>query len=271
MLRRPRARGVRALGGARRLWLARRLRGAPPALASRPDDERALLLDDELFADDWSPARDTPADGLLLAEPWVLGAADGAPWNGLDVTPRLEQGATLVRAELSAIKAVENDYRTYPAHTGADYEFIRPLADRYRRGTDAAGRPFSTLAIEFRCNLPFPFTHYDCELRILNRWAADGTARTDIYSTSDDFHWLAGRDVFLPVRDSAGARVAWLLVRHFGFDLDGVPDESKHRAEALRSSLGNLRRKAEAFAGAADDAALGDRALTDFAVLGARE
>ena len=69
---------------------------------------------------------------------------------------------------------------------------------------------------------------------------------TDIYSTSDDFYWLAGRDVYLPVETSDGELVAYLAVRHYGFDLDGVPDKGKNRREALRASLGNLRRKAEA-------------------------
>ena len=38
---------------------------------------------------------------------------------------------------------------------------------------------------------------------------------------------------------------AYLLVRDFGFDLDGIPDGSKQVKEALRSSLGNLKRKAD--------------------------
>ena len=105
--------------------------------------------------------------------------------------------------------------------------------------------PFSTLRISFRCDLPFPFSDYTTRLGILNRFDAANVLSTHIYSTSNDFYWLAGRDVFLPVTTSEGDWVAFLLVRHFGFDLDGVPDRSGHRREALRSSVGNLRRNAE--------------------------
>jgi hypothetical protein len=113
-------------------------------------------------------------------------------------------------------------------------------------GSDPNGRPFSNLRIWWESDLPFPYTSYECELRILNRIDGDGHLVCDIYSTSEDFHWIAGQDVYVPVRDSDGGFVALLMVRLFGFDLDDVPDGTDDRKAALRSSLGNLKRRAEA-------------------------
>lgn len=206
---------------------------------------RELLFDEELKSLRWNPARDSATDGLLLAETWDLGVAAGEPWRSVRVRPLMEQAATLISSDLATIKAVENDYRLYPENVAADYEEIFPLAGTYRLGRDPGDRPFSTLTIRFECDLPFPFSGYTTVLDIFNYFDADGVLRTDIHSASPDFHWLAGRDVFLPVEDSAGDWVAFLVVRHFGFDLDDVPDKSKHRQEALRGSLGNLKLNAE--------------------------
>jgi hypothetical protein len=150
-----------------------------------------------------------------------------------------------VVADLNTIKAVENDYRVYPTNVGADYEHIYPVDGSYFIGRDPANVPFSTLRLSFECDIPFPFSTYETMLHILNRFDEQGVLYTDIYSKSDDFHWLAGRDVFLPVLDSAGDWVCFLAVRHFGFDMDGVPDGADNRREAIRSSLGNLKRNAE--------------------------
>jgi hypothetical protein len=199
------------------------------------------------------------------------GTTRTATLGDLVVESRALDAAALFRADLVSIKAVENDYRTYRLHVGTDYEAIHPVPDSYVEAVDANGRPISALALWFRCDLPFPFTDYSCHLRILNRFAEDGTARTDIYSTSGDFHFLAGRDAFLPVETSAGELVACLVVRHFGFDLDGVPDGPAQRIEALRGSLGNLERKAERHHERSDRGfELSDLALTRFRVLGAR-
>jgi hypothetical protein len=239
-------RAARALDGeARRAWFAELERRAPRLVADWGEGLAQLLLDDQLLAEDWDPTEDLDRDGLLIAEEWELGEELGEPWSELAAEPRLAQAAALFLADLATIKEVENDYRAYPDNPGSDYEFIQPQRERYFRGSCPDGRPFSAPAIEFRCDLPFPFSTYYCDLRILNRIDDDGLVRTDIYSTSDDFHYLAGRDVFLPVRDSAGEEVAFLVVRHFGFDLRGVPDRSRHRREGVRASLGNLKRNAE--------------------------
>lgn len=233
-------------GPERMAWFERLREHAPELIEDWGAGLGQLLLDDRLQSEDWDPLRDYHRDGLLIGDDWELAEEYGAPWTELEVVARMAQAATLIHADLATIKAVENDYRIYPTNIGSDYEAIFPLKDRYFRGEAPGGLPFSLLDIEFRCDLPFPFSDYTCRLHMLNRFDSDGNARTDIYSTSPDFHYLAGRDVFLPVLDSKGETVALLVVRHFGFDLDGVPDDPAHRIAALRVSLGNLKRNAEA-------------------------
>jgi hypothetical protein len=57
---------------------------------------------------------------------------------------------------------------------------------------------------------------------------------------------MAGQDVFVPLLDADGGFVGILCARVFGFDLDGVPDGEDYVRSALRSSLGNLKRRADA-------------------------
>ena len=203
-----------------------------------------LLQDDHLSSDAWHPEQDHPRDGILHAESWVY-ESSSTPWDRVRVPLRFEQGAVLHHADLASIKAVENDYRTYLDHVGEDLEEIAPRADGHLRGIDPTGRPFRFVAVLSRSDLPFPFSGYTCDLRILSGVDEKGLLRTYIYSPSRDFHFLAGRDVYVPVRDSADRTVAYIGVRDFGFDLDGVPDGVSHRREALRGSIGNLKRKAE--------------------------
>ncbi|MCE9635146.1 MAG: hypothetical protein K8T90_05505 [Planctomycetes bacterium] len=101
------------------------------------------------------------------------------------------------------------------------------------------------MRIEFRADLPFPYSHYDCDLRILNRVGADGLVRSDIWSPSKDFYWMAGQDVFVPFETHDGAFAGLGLARVYGFDMDGVPDGESNIREALRGSLGNLKRNAQ--------------------------
>lgn len=241
------AAAARALPPAeRRAWFEDLRARAPRFLADWGEGLSQLLLDDQLYADDWDPERDLPRDGLLTADSWSLRDAGPGPWQSAGAEPRVEQLATLVFADLTAIKAAENDYRAYFDNVGAEYEAIHPVDGSYFRGTCPRDNEFAALRLYFASDLPFPFGGYSCDLRILNRVDARGRVVTDIYSTSDDFHYLAGRDVFLPVETSGGDWVAFLLVRCYGFDIDDVPDKPKHRRLALRSSVGNLRRRAEA-------------------------
>ena len=229
---------------ARQGWYAELDRKAPKLIADWGGGLRELLFDEHLNSARWKPSKEHQRDGLLFAESWNM-KEEGAPWNDVGVRPLMEQSAALLYADLASIKVVENDYRAYSKNVGADYEEIFPIDGSYFIGTDTAGRPFSTLTIRFRCDLPFPFSGYTTRLGILNQFDDANVLYTYIYSTSKDFYWLAGRDVFLPVTTSEGEWVAFLLVRHFGFDLDGVPDGSDNRREALRASLGNLKRNSE--------------------------
>ncbi|MBC8451530.1 MAG: hypothetical protein H8D72_02355 [Planctomycetes bacterium] len=229
----------------RERWYAGIERAAPDLTKDWGAGLRQLLFDQGLHGSRWKPSKETDDDGLLFADSWKMQDEKSGPWGDLDVRPLMEQGAALMFADLATIKAVENDYRVYPNNVDADYEEVYPVPGSYYRGKDQAERPFSALTIRFTCDLPFPFSDYSTKLGILNRFDDAGVLYTDIFSTSSDFYWLAGRDVFLPVTNSDGEWVAFLLVRHFGFDLDGVPDGADDRRVALGSSMGNLKRNAE--------------------------
>jgi hypothetical protein len=226
-----------------RAWLEAVV-ASDPTLAGRAPWVLEIALDSGLREPDWDPAEDSARDGMLLVEPWDL-APEGPFWRGLPNSPRAQQAAALVHAPLAAIKAAENDYRRYLADPRADYEVIYPLADSYVRGEDPLGNPFAALRIRFRCDLPLWYGDYSCELQVLNRVDSSGRFVCDIASTSADFHWLAGRDVYLPVETNSGLRVAYLVVRQYGFDLEGVPDRERDVREALRASLGSLKLHAE--------------------------
>jgi hypothetical protein len=228
----------------RRAWFAKLAERTPAFHAAWGARVEQLLFDDTLYSERWKPSRDEPRDGLLFAPSWNLAGDTRLTWQPRDGDVQLEQAATLFFADTHAIKAAENDYRLYPKNIAADYEQIHPLDGAYVRGSDAAGRAFSSHQLYFRCDLPFPFSDYECRLHVLTR-ARDGELVTDIFSASSDFNSMCGRDVFLPVTTSAGVTLATLAVRTFGFDIDGVPDDAGNRREAMRGSLGNLRRNAE--------------------------
>lgn len=205
---------------------------------------RQLLDDSALVSSDWDPDENDEGDGLYIATGWPLPKST-PPWKRVDSDLDAEQGATFVYSDITTFKEVENDYSVYAEDVAANYEEINPVPGSYVHGVDDAGQPFSSLKVRFRSDLPFPFGGYTCDLRILNRLRADGDFEAHIYSPSDDFHWMAGRDSFLTVRASDGAPVGHLITRVYGFDLDGVPDNRSNRRGALRASLGNLKRKAD--------------------------
>jgi len=231
-----------------------------------------ILMDDGLRAADWDPDDDADDDGLFLDRPWSLAGTSRPPWRDLDGNRDVHQAVALVRADLEAIKAAENDYATYPGEAGAEYEAIHPVDGRHVRAAPREGAaPQVATQLFFRVDLPFPFGDYECLLRILNRVDAAGHLVTDIYSTSPDFHWMAGRDVFVPLTSSSGAHVAMLVVRWLGFDLDGVPDGTGARRAGLRAGLGRLKRRAErAYARVTDGPRTTCCAVPPFAVRGDR-
>jgi hypothetical protein len=232
-------------GPERRAWLATLAERAPRFHAEWGARVAELLLDDVLYSKNWKPAKDDARDGILFGPSWDLAGDERLTWRAREGAPLVEQAATVFFADAHAVKAAENDYRLYPRNVAADYEEIHPLPDQYVRGLDPQGRAFSSHQLFFRCDLPFPFSDYACRLHVLTRSGASGELVTDIFSNSRDFHYMCGRDVFLPLVTSDGATIGYLAVRLFGFDLDGVPDDASNRREAMRGALGNLRRNAE--------------------------
>lgn len=228
--------------------LARTARAQPELWRALAPCAKELLRAEKLVDPQkkWNPEKDVGNDGLLLARPLTLAGVVSAPWNELGGTRLVQQGAALVLADLETIKAAENDYTSYPGRAGTSYESIAVVAGSYLRGSDPEAGPFAALRVRFESDLPFPFGSYECELSILNRLRADGRLACDIASTSEDFYWMAGRDLYVPVYASDGTWQAELVVRLFGFDLRGVPDDDDARRTGLRSSLGSLKRDAEA-------------------------
>ena len=227
-------------------WFAELEQRAPSFCQDWGAALRQLVMDDRLKSKRWKPAQDHDRDGILTtAGSWNL-ANEAAPiWKGLEVTPNIEQAAILMQAPLQTIKAAESDYRRYYGDPGTAYKRIYPVANSYVRGSAEDGCEFASLRVFVRSDLPFPFSYYDCDVRQLH-YVVDGKPMTDVYSLSEDFHWLAGRDVYVPLRTSDDQIAGWIVVRLYGFDLDGIPDKPKHRREALRGSMGNLKRRAEA-------------------------
>ncbi len=241
-------RAVRDSGGDRagRDRVLARVRQVQPTLWKDLEPWIVSLLCDSKFRErDWNPDRADSCDGFVFARPLSLRGRSEAVWKKRDSADLVQQAALLVYADLDAIKAAENDYRTYPSRPGAHYERIGPIADSYVIGDRSPYGAFSALRILFETDLPFPFSTFTCDLHILNRLDRHEQLVCDVYSTSKDFHWLAGRDHFFPVRASDGEWIATLVVRWFGFDLRGVPDDDDARCSAMRSSLGGLRREAE--------------------------
>jgi len=234
-------------GSRARAKLLERFRADQPAAWERFGDMLPQLLDDSgLSPSGWDPDEATDDDGLFVDASWSLEDVSVRPWNGLDGNQDVHQAATLIRADLEAIKHAENDYVTYPGYAGAEYEALYPVPRSHLRAAPREGAPEQvSLQLSFRVDLPFPFSTYSCLLRILNRIDEDGRLVTDIYSTSDDFYWMAGRDVFIPIATTDGDFVGMLTARWFGFDLDGVPDGEGARLAGLRAGLGRLKLRAE--------------------------
>lgn len=194
----------------------------------------------------WDPDTDSGEDGILLWDSVALSSIGAAPWNGVVGSNTLQQAAILIFADLATIKEAEANYEAYPSRTGATYEAIYPRRGSYVVGVRPDETPFAGLNIYFRAKLPIPLMTYSCDLRIYDHLDREGNLVTNIHSSSPDFHWMAGRDVFLPVTKGTGEWVATLVVRQFGFDMAGLPDGDEDRQAAVRSTLGNLRREAEA-------------------------
>ncbi len=218
-----------------------------PALASDLEPwAKELLCDADLWSPKWDPDEDGACDGFVFARPLTLKGRSEKPWKKRGSGDLVQQAALLVRADLEAIKAAENDFPSYPTRPGASFERIGPIEGTFLKAKDPAGLDVFASRLLFETDLPFPFSSFTCDLHVLNRIDDRGRFVCDIYSTSQDVNWLGGRDYYYPVEQSDGTFVAMLIVRLYGFDLRGVPDDDSARRGALRSSLGGLRRDAEA-------------------------
>ena len=232
---------------ARRLRMLAILREGRPSVWSRVGAYLpALVNDDRVYGDDWDTEEDVADDGLLLVEPFDVSASGDPYWSALGGTTDMHQAATLIYADLEAIKAAENDFATYPENVAANYEYIYGVRAGYVRGPDARGRLASVVRMAFQSDIPFPYGTLDCDVRIRTSVNDEGHMVTDLYSPSDDVYWLGGQDVALPIRALEGEWVAMLHVRVYGFDVEGVPDGDGSRREAILGSLGNLKRRSEA-------------------------
>jgi len=204
---------------------------------------RKLLQGERLYRSDWTPEDDTH-DGIVFGPGWGLPASDYLWHKG---THRVEQAATLILADIRAIKNAEHDFPSYFGYIDNDYLEVTPRANSYFRCQDENGLcRAALLTLDIHSDLPFPFGSYHTELTILHRLSTSGELHTYLYGRGKDLYWLSGYDRLTPVRDAEGKVVATLLQREFGLDLRGVPDGSAHHQEGMRSSLGNLRRSAEA-------------------------
>lgn len=231
-----------ALAAVRQDWKA-----LDPSGESLMGDVLAQLLDATAISDRrWDPADDLQNDGILMGRLIERRSTASAPWNDLGGSRHFHQAAVLVRADLDAILQSLHDYPSALKDRGTSYEKLAPRPESIVFGSDEQNGPFAALRLAIRSDLPFPFTHYDCDLGILHGLDLEGNLLTYVFGSSRDFYWLAGRDVHIPVRSASGEWVATLIARISGFDLRGVPDDDDDRKSGTRAALGNLKRRAEA-------------------------
>ncbi|MCB9897662.1 MAG: hypothetical protein H6825_06645 [Planctomycetes bacterium] len=196
-----------------------------------------------LYRADWDPETEAADDGFLAGDAYALDRRR-APWRELSGDGDVQQVALLVWADEAALKQAESDYTTYKARPHTTLEEIGVVRDSWVTGRDARG-PWNLYVLRSRSDLPWPFSDYTADVATLLERDAEGRLVTHVWSSSDDFLWLAGRDTYVPVTNADGALVATLVVRELGFDLDGVPDGDSDRRTAMRTALGCLKRDAE--------------------------
>lgn len=239
----------RRRGGSRRdlFGMLAEWRRARPADHSRVHATLVeLLAADALLDPKWDPSGEREDDGVLFGALLSKNAVGTSPWKEQEGSQRFHQAAVLVHADLDALFGALHDYASAIRDRGTSYERLFPRVDTIVRGDDGEHGPFAAMRLDIRSDLPFPFTHYDCDLGILHRLDPERHVRTYVFSPGRDFYWLAGQDLHLPVRTAGGEWVGTLIVRISGFDLRGVPDDDDDRKSGTRAALGNLKRRAEA-------------------------
>jgi hypothetical protein len=209
---------------------------------------RELLCDSALQAEDWDPEDDFRDDGLLHLPSWEMDedTAGVKRWQERSGDGTVLRTAVLLHCGLEDWFAIENDPKAYFRFATNRFEEVEIVAGSETRTEQPDGSPVEGRWFRVVSDLPFPFGDYEALTRVRTVYRQDGTVVADVYSDSDDFHWFAGRDVFLPVRKADGERIAWLCLQEFGFDLDNVPEREKDRRAGVRMTLGNKKRMAEA-------------------------
>jgi hypothetical protein len=223
-----------------------------PSLPGMSKSERRnlgeLLCDAGLYRKNWTPDDNLKDDGILHLQSWELkdNADRSALWKERSGDDTVLRSAALVFADLDAWFTAENDVDAYFTHAANRFEKVSiPSASRVRtkspQGLEARAQIFRVLS-----DLPFPFGDYGGDNRVRLSVRPDSLVMNEVYmAKSDDFHWLAGRDVFLPLRSSTGDFIGLVIVQEFGFDIDGVPESDGNRKAAVRAALGNKKRQAE--------------------------
>lgn len=205
---------------------------------------RQLLSAYDLYGKKWNPRSSGQRHGMHFGKQWKFGKKD---WAEAKADREVEQIAQIVVADLAAIKTAEADYSSYWSHRKHDWERIEvDLSSALQRRDEEGRLVAASLDIFFEFDLPFPFSTAEFELHTLNRLLDDGRPILYLRGSGNDLHWLAGYDVYEPIRDRNGDWVGTMMVRVFGLDLDGVPDGRGDRHDNLRGQFGNLRRDAEA-------------------------
>lgn len=194
----------------------------------------------------WNGATDEPDDGLYAGAPLRRRDFPSEPWRSLQGARSLHQVAAFVRADLDALLAALHDYPAAARDPGTSYERLEARAHTFVRGADGPRGAYAALRVRVRSDLPFPFSHYDCDIAVLHVLNGSGVLENHVYGIGADFYWLAGSDACLPVTCADGTWIGTLVVRVSGCDLRGVPDDDDSRSAGTRVALGNLKRRAEA-------------------------
>jgi len=187
----------------------------------------------------WLPA--LRAGGVVFGSDWSILPGQGRvdAWNRLEGRPLVLQAVASVLADFDSIQRAQRDYVHLLEERKDDLLDLYPIAGSYVCGEDPKGRPFASLSEQQLHDLPWPYANVPCELHVLERAEEGGRFVTETYSTSRDFYWLAGRDLYLPVDGG------FLLVTSFGMDVRGVPDSRGDIADRMKSRLVSIQQDAE--------------------------
>ena len=208
-----------------------------------------LLCDTGLFRRKWTPEDNMRDDGIVHLPSWELkdNKLRSDLWKKRTGDDTVLRAATLVFADLESWFAAEDDCASYFDQPDNRFELVEIPEGSRVRATSPEGKPYRAQIFRVLSDLPFPFGDYGGDNRVRMSLRPDGLLMNEVYlAKSKDFHWLAGRDVFIPIETQDGRFVCLLVVQEFGFDLDGVPESDANRKEAVRAALGNKKRGAEA-------------------------